>query len=89
MCLLPSCTQFLNVIESVFGGLARTVIHNSNYDSVSECQLAITQYFKERNQHFKETPKRAGKKYGGREQVVPKFDEAHNCRNRRAMRGAS
>jgi hypothetical protein len=85
---LPSCTQFLNVIESVFGGLARTVIHNSNYDSVSECQVAITRYFEERNRHFKENPKRAGKKLWGKEPVVPKFDESQNCRNRRAMRGA-
>jgi hypothetical protein len=28
---LPSGAQFLNVIESVFSGLARSIIHNSDY----------------------------------------------------------
>jgi hypothetical protein len=26
--------QFLNVIESVFSGMARAIIHNSNYGSI-------------------------------------------------------
>jgi hypothetical protein len=85
---LPSSTQFLNVIESVFGGLACAVIHNSDYISVAECETAISQHFLVRNQHFKENPKRAGNKIWGKEPVAPKFDEAHNCRNRRSMRGA-
>ncbi|WPU98397.1 IS630 family transposase [Mucilaginibacter sp. cycad4] len=85
---LPSCTQFLNVIESVFSGLARTVIHNSNYDSLEDCQAAIDRHFSERNEHFKNHPRRAGNKIWGKEPVAPKFCETHKCRNRRAMRGA-
>lgn len=45
---LPSSAQFLNVIESVFSGLAKAVIHNSNYSCVQECKTAIDLYFKER-----------------------------------------
>ena len=76
---LPSSAQFLNVIESVFSGLARAVVHNSNYQSVDECKMAITTYFSERNAHFKTFPKRAGKMIWGKERVKPVFDETNNC----------
>ena len=33
---LPTRAQFLNVIESVFSGMARAIIHNSDYPSVKE-----------------------------------------------------
>jgi hypothetical protein len=59
---LPVCAQFLNVIESVFSGMARAVLHNSDYESVDECMAAIDAYFKERNDRFRENPRRAGKK---------------------------
>jgi len=64
---LPSCAQFLNVIESVFSGMARAVIHNSNYESVEECKAAIDRHFAERNEYFKRNPKRAGNKIWGDE----------------------
>ena len=48
--------QFVNVIESVFSGMARAVIHNSVYKSVEDCFAAINRHFKERNQKFKEIP---------------------------------
>ena len=57
---LPSRAQFLNVIESIFSGMARAIIHNSDYQSVQECKQAIDLYLKERNQFFKLNPKRAG-----------------------------
>ena len=38
---LPSGAQFLNVIESVFSGMARAIIHNSNYASLDEAKAAI------------------------------------------------
>jgi hypothetical protein len=57
---LPTCAQFLNVIESVFSGMARAIIHNSDYQSVDECKAAIDRYFEERNEHFRKHPKRAG-----------------------------
>ena len=78
---LPSSAQFLNVIESVFSGMAKAIIHNSNYQSVDECKLAINRYFSERNQAFVERPKRAGKKIWGREAVEPVFKESNNCKD--------
>jgi hypothetical protein len=38
---LPARAQFLNVIESIFSGMARATIHNSNYQSVTEAKAAI------------------------------------------------
>ena len=59
---LPSCAQFLNVIESVFSGMKTAVIHNSDYVSEKEMKAAISQHFVDRNEFFKLNPKRAGKK---------------------------
>jgi transposase len=78
---LPSCAQFLNVIESVFSGMARAIIHNSDYQSVAECKDAIDRHFTERNQYFRENPKRAGNKIWGNELVEAKFSESNNCKN--------
>ncbi|MEO7300113.1 MAG: IS630 family transposase [Verrucomicrobiota bacterium] len=82
---LPSRAQFLNVIESVFSGMAKAIIHNSDYQSVEEAVTAIDRYFAERNQEFKDNPRRAGGKIWGEEIVVPKFSEANNCKNPRYM----
>lgn len=78
---LPTGAQFLNVIESVFSGMARAIIHNSNYSSVDECMSAVDRYFLERNQYFKENPRRAGKKIWGVERVEPIFNESNNCKD--------
>ena len=78
---LPSCAQFLNVIESVFSGMSRAIIHNSDYQSVEECKAAIDRYFSERNQNFRDNPRRAGKKIWGHELVEPVFSESHNCKD--------
>jgi transposase len=59
---LPSCSQFLNVIESVFGVMKKAVIHHSHYESVRQMKSAISQHFRERNAYFKDNPRRAGKK---------------------------
>lgn len=59
---LPSNAQFLDVIESVFGSMKMAVIHNSDYSGPHEMKLAISLHFLERNQFFKENPRRAGKK---------------------------
>jgi transposase len=59
---LPRCSQFLNVIESVFSGMKRAVIHHSDYHGETTMKIAISGHFTERNEHFKENPKRAGKK---------------------------
>lgn len=78
---LPSCAQFLNVIESIFSGMARAIIHNSDYQSVEECMDCIDRYILKRNKHFKENPKRAGNKIWGKERVTPVFKESNNCKD--------
>ena len=59
---LPANSQFLNVIEAVFGGMKRAVICNSDYASASEMKEAIGRHFEERNKFFRDNPKRAGHK---------------------------
>jgi transposase len=59
---LPSSAQFLDVIEAVFSGMKRAVIHKSDYQSEEEMKTAISTHFRERNEFFKHNPKRAGKK---------------------------
>jgi transposase len=78
---LPSCAQFLNVIESVFSGMAKAIIHNSNYKSENECKKAIDWYFEERNKSFIKNPKKAGKRIWGEELVKPIFSESNTCKN--------
>jgi len=77
---LPSCAQFLNVIESVFSGMSKSVIRNSDYASVEECKQAIDSYFAKRNAYFKANPEKAGKKIWGKERVKPVFDKANLCK---------
>src|SRR3990170_1593364 len=80
---LPKTGQFLNVIESVFSGMAKAIIHNSNYRSLDEAKLAIDRYFEERNEYFKRNPKKAGKKIWKYELVNSIFSEAQNCKDPR------
>jgi hypothetical protein len=78
---LPASAQFLNVIESVFSGLAKSIIHNSDYTSLDECKAAITLYFQTRNNHFIRHPQKAGNRIWGKEIVVPVFKDSHNCKD--------
>ena len=78
---LPACSQFLNVIESVFSGMARAIIHNSDYPSVEAAQEAIDRYFARRNEDFALHPKRAGQKIWGKERVPSMFAEGQNCKD--------
>ena len=80
---LPTGAQFLNVIESVFSGMAKAIIHNSDYQSVEAAQDAINRYFGDRNEQFSKHPKRAGNKIWGQERVPSGFSEAHNCKDPR------
>lgn len=59
---LPSKSQFLNVIEAVFGGMKKAVICNSDYATPHDMQEAIAKHFEERNTYYTENPKRAGNK---------------------------
>lgn len=78
---LPTCAQFLNIIESVFSGMARAIIHNSNYQSVDECKEAINRYYDDRNKYFLENHKKAGNKIWGKERVKVSFSESNNCKD--------
>lgn len=80
---LPAGAQFLNVIESVFSGMARAIIHNSNYPSADAVRAAIDRYFADRNQQFRDNPKRAGKRIWGKERVLPVFSDSNNCKDPR------
>lgn len=78
---LPACAQFLNVIESVFSGMAKAIIHNSDYQSVDECARAINRYFSDRNKFYIQNPQKAGNKIWGKERVEPRFSESNNCKD--------
>jgi transposase len=78
---LPAKAPHLNVIESVFSGMAKSVIHNSDYRCVEECTAAIDRYFNRRNAYFIKYPKRAGQKIWEKEKVKPVFNKANICRN--------
>jgi hypothetical protein len=78
---LPAGAQFLNVIESVFSGMARAIIHNSDYASMDAAKGAIDRHLRERNTHFSAHPAQAGKKIWGREPSVSAFDPANNCKS--------
>jgi hypothetical protein len=78
---LPASAQFLNVIESVFSGMARSIIHGSNYESKDAAIAAINQYFAERNDNFRANPRRAGNKIWGKERTVSEFSSSHNCKD--------
>lgn len=80
---LPSSAQFLNVIESVFSGMARAIIHNSDYKTLDDAKAAVDRYFADRNAHFRQHPRRAGDKIWGREREVAAFSEANNCKDPR------
>jgi transposase len=58
---LPTSAQFLNVIEGVLNGMTRAVINNSDYDSPEAMKVAISRHFSDRNRHFRDNPRRAGK----------------------------
>lgn len=78
---LPASAQFLNVIESVFSGMARAIIHSSDYPSVKAACDAIDRYFEDRNRHYADNPKRAGRKIWGKERTEVRFDPANNCKD--------
>jgi hypothetical protein len=73
----------LNVVESVFSGLARAILHNSDYSSVEEAKEAIDRYFTERNKYFRLHPKRAGNKIWGAERGTTTFSESGNHKDPR------
>jgi len=80
---LPARAQFLNVIESIFSGMARAIIHNSDYSSKETAKTAIDRHFYERNEHFRLNPKRAGRRIWGTERPTAAFSDSNNCKDPR------
>ena len=78
---LPTGAQFLNVIESVFSGMARAIVHNSDYKTLDDAKAAFDRYFQERNAHFRQHPRRAGNKIWRKEREPAAFSEANNCKD--------
>jgi hypothetical protein len=72
---LPTSSQFLDVLEAVFSGMKRAVVHHSDYQSVVELKTAVSSHLAERNVYFKENPRRAGKKIWD----VDFWGSRHNC----------
>jgi DDE superfamily endonuclease len=79
---LPAGAQFLNVIESVFSGMSRAVIRNSDYESVEAARAAIDRHFAERNAFSRANPRRAGRKIWGKENTPSAFSASNNCKDR-------
>jgi hypothetical protein len=69
------------VIESVFSGMARAILHNSDYGSHDEARAAIDRYFQERNSYFQQNPRRAGHKIWGKERECAMFEKGNNCKD--------
>ena len=80
---LPAGAQFLNIIESIFSGMSRAIIHSSDYPCVEAAQRAIDEYFAKRNEGFRKQPKRADGKIWGVERVANEFSEGNNCKDPR------
>ena len=74
---LPTSSQFLDVIEAVFSGMKRAVVHHSDYRDVPEMKTAISRHFTERNAHFRENPRQAGKQIW----EIDFFDDNKNIRS--------
>lgn len=78
---LPSRSQFLNVIEAVFSGMARSILHNSDYPSKDAAKEAISAYIEERNAAFRAAPRRAGREIWGKEPELARFRESNLCKD--------
>ena len=78
---LPAGAQFLNVIESIFSGMARAIIHNSDYRSKEDAKSAIDRHFAERNEHFRKHPQHAGNHIWGSEPHATIFSEINNYKD--------
>ena len=80
---LPSRAQFLNIVESIFSGMARAVIHNSDFKDINAAKDMIDKYFTRRNAYYTRNPRRAGKTIWGKERCVSVFNESENYKDPR------
>lgn len=61
---LPTSSQFLDVLEAVFSGMKRAVVHHSDYQSVIELKMAVSSHFVERNAFLRRTQNALQRKSG-------------------------
>jgi hypothetical protein len=61
---LPAGAQFLNIIESVFSGMSRAVIHNSDYPSVEAAQRESMTTLRKETKISGSTPEGRVEKFG-------------------------
>ena len=59
------------------------VIGNSDYPTADDAKAAIDTYFKERNAHFRQSPRKAGNKIWRKEREPAAFSHANNCKDPR------
>jgi transposase len=78
---LPARAQFLNVIESVFSGMARAVIHNSNFADETSAKKMLDGYIEQRNTYFLSHPRKVGNKIWRSERLPSIFDETANFKD--------
>ena len=64
-------------------GACQQIIGLSDYESVEVCKAAIDRYFAERNEHFRENPRRAGRVIWGEERSPSRFSASNNCKDPR------
>jgi hypothetical protein len=50
---------------------------------MDDAKAAIDRYFADRNEHFLQHPRRAGRKIWGKERELADFSEANNCKDPR------
>jgi hypothetical protein len=85
--LKPPCCQqahssstLSNRYSVVWPDRSSTIVITKTLD---DAKAAIDRYFADRNAHFMEHPRRAGKKIWGEEREVPEFSLANNCKDPR------
>lgn len=82
---LPTSAQFLNVIESVFSGMARAILHNSDYPTLEDCKAAVTRYFSGSRRSFPQGSQACRKSDLGEGTSLVHLHETNNCKDPRWM----
>ncbi len=72
--------QFLNVIESVFSGMARAIIHNSDYPSLDAGRLPSTGISRTEMSIFGNIPSERGERFGDRNELRVRSRKATTAR---------
>jgi hypothetical protein len=85
---LPSCAQFLNVIESVFSGMAKAVIHNSDFLPRKRHRMLSTSTSLKETKSFPRIRKGQARKSGETSAYLASFQSATIAKTRSTGDGA-